>query len=44
MTNSEKDQLSAEVGKETPSNLDYDQSLPVSAALDWCLRQMGAFK
>ncbi len=42
MTNSEKDQLTAEIGKEIPEIHNYDSGIPLSAALDWCLRQMGA--
>lgn len=42
MTNQEKDQISAEVGKEIPDIHDYDTGVPLSAARDWCLRQMGA--
>lgn len=38
MTNTEKDQLAAEIGTELP---DYE-GVPVACALDWCLRQMGA--
>ncbi len=42
MSNSEKDQITAEIGKEIPDIHDYDNSVPLSAALEWCLRQMGA--
>lgn len=42
MTNQEKDQLTAEVGKEVPEQLEYDQSISLGSALDWCLRKMGA--
>ncbi len=42
MTNQEKDQITAEIGKEIPDIHDYDNSVPLSAALEWCLRQMGA--
>lgn len=38
MTNTEKDQLAAEIGTELP---DYE-GVPMACALDWCLRQMGA--
>ncbi len=42
MTNQEKDQYTAEVGKEVPEQLEYDQSIPLGEALNWCLRKMGA--
>ena len=34
--------FTAEIGKEIPEIHNYDSGIPLSAALDWCLRQMGA--
>lgn len=42
MTNQEKDQIAAEIGKEIPETEDYDQSIPIAIAQEWCLRHMGA--
>lgn len=44
MTNQEKDQLAAEIGKNVPENLDYDQGISFENALNWCLRHMGVKK
>lgn len=38
MTNTEKDQLAAEIGTELPDC----EGVPMVTVLDWCLRQMGA--
>lgn len=44
MTNQEKDQLSAEIGKNVPENLDYDQNVSLESVLAFCLRHMGVGK
>ena len=43
MTNMEKDEISAEIGKQIPPSKEYEQSIPVMVALDWCLREMGIY-
>ena len=41
LTNMEKDEICAAIGKQTPPSKEYEQSIPVMVALDWCLREMG---
>ena len=43
MTNMEKDEICAEIGKQIPPSKEYEQSIPVMVALDWCLREMGIY-
>lgn len=44
MTNSEKDKIAADIGKEVPPELETDHQIPTAVVLDWCLRKMGVYK
>lgn len=44
MTNGEKDQIAADIGKEVPPELETDHQIPTAVVLDWCLRKMGVYK
>lgn len=44
MTNSEKDQIAADIGKEVPQEYETDNEIPTAVVLDWCLRKMGVYQ
>lgn len=44
MTNQEKDQLAAEVGKEIPPAFETDREIPMAVVLDCCFKEMGIYK
>ncbi len=44
MTNQEKDQIAAEVGKEVPPVFETDREIPMAVVLNCCLQEMGLYK
>lgn len=43
MTNQEKDQITAEIGKELPLCAELDRQVPTGTVLQYCFRQMGLY-
>ena len=44
MTNQEKDQIAAEVGKEIPPALETDREIPMAVVLNGCFKEMVLYK